>query len=85
MKMIIDMYTESINKAKVRIEEYKTWNPGWTDKYESRSQDEVLAIAVNCTYSASPPVLDTRMEDTDYFILSPDGKTCYKQTKKLDL
>lgn len=85
MKMIIDMYTENINKAKSRIEEYKTWNPGWTDNYKGRNSDEIIAIAVNCTYSAIPPILNTKMEDTDYFILSPDGKTCYKQTKKLEL
>jgi hypothetical protein len=76
-KTMLDFYEGNITKCRKAVDSLKTLNPSDIQKYENRKPDEVLAIVVRCKYSVVPPVINTRVEETFDFILSPDGLKCY--------
>jgi hypothetical protein len=48
----------------------------------SGNPDSIIALKIKATYTINNPVLNNaKQERTDIFIVSPDGKTCYKKLK----
>lgn len=82
-KFMKSTYEKNIEKYKKEVTKWEEWNPDWTSKYEEQAKDKLLAVIVYCKYSAIPPMMNTTIEETRYFVLSPDGKNCYKQIKEL--
>ncbi len=80
-KSMIEYYQKELEADRQKVEDAKAWNPGWLAPFESKPQDEVLAIVVQCKYSAVPPGINTKVEETKNFILTADGTKCIRMTK----
>lgn len=77
---MIDMYNKSIDRYQHTIDSISSFTPEKITQYGSRNKEEVLAILVECKYNAVPPMTNTTIEETREFVLSPDGKKCYRQS-----
>ncbi len=80
-KSMIEHYQKELEADRQKVEDAKAWNPGWLAPFENKPQDEVLAIVVQCKYSAVPPGTNTKIEETKNFILTADGTKCIRMTK----
>lgn len=79
-KTIIDAFLKTIDAKQAEIDSLKAVKPVSIDRYEGRKSDEVLAIVVEAKYKARIPQNENKEEEVvSTFVLSPDGKICYRQ------
>jgi len=78
---LLNFYKNSIVKSQDMINALKAETSAELQKYENRKSDELLAIIVRCKYSIVPPIVNTTVEETFDFALSPDGTKCYGQKR----
>lgn len=81
VRVLVGFYEKQIETYKHLIDSLKLTTPAAIQKYENRKPDERLAITVRCRYSAVPPIINTRVEETADFLLTPDGQKCYGQRR----
>lgn len=77
---IVNAFLKTIEAKQSEIDSLKAVKPTPIDKYEGRKSDEVLAIVVEAKYRARIPQNENKEEEVvSTFVLSPDGKICYRQ------
>ncbi|NDV77718.1 hypothetical protein [Dysgonomonas sp. 511] len=81
-KAIISNSTEKLEIAKTELKKAQEWKPGYLSRYESRNPSDILAQKAESRFSFMNPKLQTRQEMNALFILSADGKQCYKMIKQ---
>lgn len=65
-------------KAQLDSTQALTFHPIYTDK----KQTDILAKLIKCKYSIVVPVLNTRQEKVETFLLTPDQDKCLGRMKK---
>lgn len=81
-KALITKFTENISKAEKELGNIESWHPEYLDRYKGRKTSDVLAKKADTRFSYLNPKLQTRQEMQVLFILSADGKQCYRMIKQ---
>lgn len=81
-KAVISNAEKRLTNAETELKEAQEWRPEYLNRYESRDPSDILAKKAESHFSFMNPKLQTRQEMTAWFILSPDGKQCYKMIKQ---
>ncbi|TQI71427.1 hypothetical protein JM79_2360 [Gramella sp. Hel_I_59] len=72
-KSISEMNQRGLEKAQTALKEVEKQKSISLAKYEDRDENELLAKKAETTFSFFNPILQTRQERTDDFVLSKDG------------
>lgn len=75
-----EKYITDIAKMNISIDSLKNLTPDNLNGYDSKNQNDVLAVIVRCKYSLVPPGR-TEVTETFDFYLSPDGTKFYGKTR----
>lgn len=67
-------YKEEVDKAKATLDSIQTLS--FTSIYDNREPTEVIAKQIKCKYAIVPPILNTRQEKTEIFILNAKMDKC---------
>jgi len=78
---MINSYQSSIDKTNERIDTLRNSTPTEIAKYQGRSDNEILAVVVRCTYTIDEPLTKKRTTETFDFYLSPDGTKFYSKKR----
>lgn len=83
VKTLIARYQADLEKARIELEQAESWKADYLNRYDGRSDNEILAKRAETYFSFQNPKLGqpTRQEQEAVFILSPDGAQCYKMIK----
>lgn len=73
---------ERLREAKTELEKAEQWDPDYLNLYNGRSPSEILAKKINASFSFQNPTLTVRQEISAVFVLSPDGRNCYKMVNR---
>ena len=82
-KTLVSRYQKDLEKAMDELKQAEIWKVDYIDKYNGRSENEILVKKVDTYFSFQNPNLaqPVRQELGAIFILSPDGSKCYKMIK----
>ena len=71
----LESYQNDIDVTQSRIDSLN--NQTFHSIYDGKDDNEVIAKILKCRYAITSPLLNTRQEINDSFILSPDMKRCF--------
>jgi hypothetical protein len=82
-KALASRYQKDLEKAKMELEQAENWKSDYVDRYNDHPENEILAKQVDTYFSFQNPKLGqpVRQEMGAMFVLSSDGKQCYKMIK----
>lgn len=82
-KTLAARFQEDLEKAKSELEQAENWKVDYVDRYNGRSENEILAKKADTYFSFQNPKLAqaVRQEIGAVFVLSSDGTQCYKMIK----
>lgn len=75
----VESYRKTLKETETALDSIKSVT--FKSIYDNREKVEILAVLITCKYSIVPPVLNTRQEKTETFLLSPDLKKCLARMK----
>ena len=78
---MMTFYQKNVDRYTHLIDSLEQTAPAKTARYESRDNNEILAVVVRCTYTIDEPLTNKRATETFDFVLSPDGTKCYSQKR----
>lgn len=73
-------YQDEVDKAKAQLDSIQSLS--FTCSYDGREPTEVIAKLIKCKYAIVPPVLNTRQEKTETFLLNPKMDKCLAKIKQ---
>ena len=80
-KVLKSKWQKELSKAEIELENARKWEPNYTKIYADKNADEVLAKKAECVFSFMNPLLKTRQEMQNTFILNKSGTECLKMIK----
>lgn len=75
----IENYRKTLKETEITLDSLRTLS--FQSIYDNRKKEEVLVKLLKCRYSIFSPLLQTRQEKTETFILSSDLKKCVGRLK----
>lgn len=73
-------YQDEVDKAKAELDSIQSLS--FSSIYDGREETEVLAKLMKCKYAIVPPILNTRQEKTETFLLNPAMDKCLARMRQ---
>lgn len=80
-KVLVSDYIVKLTNAENDLKAAQEWKPDYLNRYVSRDTKDVLVKNADCKFSFFNPKLQTRQEMKALFLLSADGKQCFRMIK----
>ena len=75
---LLQRYQNNLKDAIADLEKAEQWWPDYMDRYVGRTPSEKIAKRINTQFSFQNPDMNLRQNVSAFFILSPDGRKCYR-------